>query len=40
MGFFMLKAKSNSTGEEQSFTIESSAKLSDLDIGYMIADAE
>jgi molecular chaperone DnaK len=39
-GILTVKAQDNSTGEEQSITIEGSSKLSDLDIDRMIADAE
>jgi molecular chaperone DnaK len=39
-GILMVKAKDNSTGAEQSITIEGSSKLSDTDIERMIAEAE
>ena len=39
-GILMVRAKDNSTGAEQSITIEGSSKLSDSDIERMIADAE
>jgi molecular chaperone DnaK len=39
-GILMVKAKDNSTGIEQSITIEGSSKLSDSDIDRMIAEAE